>query len=215
MAVRRGKVVGYLLGGPRGDFGPDVAYVGTAGHAATEPEVMRDLYGAVAASWAEAGRVRQVVLVPASDRPLLDTWFRLSFGQQHRDDPGGERLRRHGRAHRARTRVGKRAELRRHEHGLARDELALVPLLASARISAGLRPALPPHSLTARPSRRVGRPDRFTPRAEAARAAPSRLLAGSRSRASLPALRRGRAGRRAPNRSSRLLHPARRPTPRQ
>lgn len=77
------EVVGYLLGKPWDDFGPDVAYVATAGHAASDAEVTRDMYAAVAPAWVDAGRVRHLAFVPASDARLLDAWFRLSFGQQH------------------------------------------------------------------------------------------------------------------------------------
>ncbi|HLY85502.1 MAG TPA: GNAT family N-acetyltransferase [Gaiellaceae bacterium] len=69
---------GYLFGAPgrHGWFS-----VGIAGHAvAGEPEHARDLYAAAAGKWVEAGHSSQMVFVPASDRDLVDAWFRLSFG---------------------------------------------------------------------------------------------------------------------------------------
>jgi ribosomal protein S18 acetylase RimI-like enzyme len=83
-AIRDNRVAGYMLGIPKNEamWGPNV-WVDYAGHAAEEPELVRDLYAAAAAKWHEAGRVRQYVLLPATDRELVDAWFRLSFGAQH------------------------------------------------------------------------------------------------------------------------------------
>jgi GNAT superfamily N-acetyltransferase len=83
-AFRGEQLVGYLVGAPREDpvWGPNV-WVELAGHAVSEPEKVRDLYDLAAARWVEEGRTRHYALVPASDSPLLDAWFRLSFGQQH------------------------------------------------------------------------------------------------------------------------------------
>ncbi len=77
-------VAGYVLGTPKDVkvWGPNV-WVDYAGHAAEEPELVRDLYAVAAARWHEDGRNRQYVLVPATDRELVDAWFRLSFGAQH------------------------------------------------------------------------------------------------------------------------------------
>jgi ribosomal protein S18 acetylase RimI-like enzyme len=84
VAVGEGEVTGYLIGAPgsREWWGPNV-WVGAAGHAAREPEVIRDLYGVAAGSWVEAGNTRHYVLVPASEAGLIDAWWRLSFGHQH------------------------------------------------------------------------------------------------------------------------------------
>lgn len=84
VGLRDGRAVGFLLGAPKGEerWGPNV-WVETAGHAVEEPEELRDLYAAAAARWFEEGRVRQYALAPASDAPLVDAWFRLSFGLQH------------------------------------------------------------------------------------------------------------------------------------
>jgi ribosomal protein S18 acetylase RimI-like enzyme len=83
IAFRDGKAVGYLVGAPGNDevWGPN-EWVEVAGHAVEDAEVVRDLYAAAAARWLEEGRERHYVVVPAADAPLLDAWFRLSFGQQ-------------------------------------------------------------------------------------------------------------------------------------
>ena len=84
VATRDGRVVGYLIGIQKDAvrWGPNV-WVEPAGHAAEEAEDVRDLYGVAAERWVDEGRMRQYVLVPASDGPLLDAWSRLSFGTQH------------------------------------------------------------------------------------------------------------------------------------
>jgi ribosomal protein S18 acetylase RimI-like enzyme len=83
VALRDGTLVGYLVGAPADDaiWGAN-EWVDPAGHAADDPEVMRDLYAAVAAQWVEQGRNRHWTVVPAADPALVDAWFRLSFGQQ-------------------------------------------------------------------------------------------------------------------------------------
>jgi len=83
IAFRGGKPIGYLVGAPGNDevWGPN-EWVEVAGHAVEEPEVVRDLYAALAARWLEEGRDRHYAVVPAADAPLVDAWFRLSFGQQ-------------------------------------------------------------------------------------------------------------------------------------
>jgi ribosomal protein S18 acetylase RimI-like enzyme len=84
VAARGGRVVGYLLGKRRSDdtWGPNM-WVEASGHVVEEAEDVRDLYGAAAQPWVDEGRTRHFVLVPAHDAPLLDAWWRLSFGQQH------------------------------------------------------------------------------------------------------------------------------------
>jgi ribosomal protein S18 acetylase RimI-like enzyme len=81
--MRDGGLAGFLVGSLRDDavWGPN-GWVEHAGHAAVDPEVVRDLYAAVAQGWVDCGRTRHFALVPASDEGLLDAWFRLSFGQQ-------------------------------------------------------------------------------------------------------------------------------------
>src|SRR5215216_4256358 len=83
VAVRDGRVAGYLLGAPREDsiWGPNI-WVEAAGHAVEEAEDARDLYAAAAEYWVEQGRTRHYVLVPA-DEALVDAWFRVGFGGQH------------------------------------------------------------------------------------------------------------------------------------
>jgi GNAT superfamily N-acetyltransferase len=79
VAVADGAVIGYLLGQRREDqIGPHV-WSDIAGHAVRGAELVRDLYGAAAARWVEAGLTRHFVHVPALPE-LVDPWFRLSFG---------------------------------------------------------------------------------------------------------------------------------------
>jgi GNAT superfamily N-acetyltransferase len=84
VALLDGEVVGFLLGAPKTSevWGPNV-WVEAAGQAATEAEMMRDLYAAAAARWVAEGRTAQYVLVPATDHDLVRAWSRLGFGQQH------------------------------------------------------------------------------------------------------------------------------------
>jgi ribosomal protein S18 acetylase RimI-like enzyme len=84
VAFRDGRLVGYLLAAPRGEaevWGENV-WIELGGHAVQEPEDLRDLYAAAAARWVDEGRRRHYALVPASDEALVDSWFRLGFGQQ-------------------------------------------------------------------------------------------------------------------------------------
>ena len=46
---------------------------------------MRDAYAAAADEWFDQGRTRHFAQVPASEPALVDSWFRLSFGQQQAD----------------------------------------------------------------------------------------------------------------------------------
>lgn len=75
---------GFLLGAPREDpvWGPNV-WVELAGHAAREPEAVRDLYALAAQRWVDEQNTRHYAIVPAHDGALVDAWFRLGFGQQH------------------------------------------------------------------------------------------------------------------------------------
>jgi GNAT superfamily N-acetyltransferase len=75
VALRDGALRAYLLGQTTADD----AFVGFAGCAAAEPELLRDLYAALAPSWE---RERHRVYVPATDTALVDVWFRLAFGLQ-------------------------------------------------------------------------------------------------------------------------------------
>jgi ribosomal protein S18 acetylase RimI-like enzyme len=84
VALRGGRLLAYLVGAPGDEaaWGPNV-WVGPAGHASEEAEVVRDLYALAAERWVDAGRTRHYALVPAGDASLLDAWARLCFGQQH------------------------------------------------------------------------------------------------------------------------------------
>jgi GNAT superfamily N-acetyltransferase len=82
-ALAGDEAVGFLIGTPRGvSWGPN-AWVEPAGHAASTPEVVRDLYAAAAAGWVADGRTSHYAMVPATDPALVDAWFRLGFGHQH------------------------------------------------------------------------------------------------------------------------------------
>lgn len=84
VALAGERVVGYLLGAPRGGtlWGPNV-WVEAAGLAVPHAEMARDLYAHAAARWVEEGRTAHYAVLPATDLPLIDAWFRLGFGQQH------------------------------------------------------------------------------------------------------------------------------------
>jgi ribosomal protein S18 acetylase RimI-like enzyme len=83
VGTRDGRVVGYLLGIRKDDkvWGPNV-WVDPAAHAVEQAEDLRDLYAVAAAGWVDEGRTRHYAVAPASDTPLLEAWYRLSFGQQ-------------------------------------------------------------------------------------------------------------------------------------
>ena len=83
VALRDGEVVGYLIGAPRAPLWGPNTWVEGAGHAVTEPEIVRDLYGFAASRWVEDGATSHYAVVPATDAALVDAWFGLGFGQQH------------------------------------------------------------------------------------------------------------------------------------
>jgi GNAT superfamily N-acetyltransferase len=56
--------------------------IGPAAHAASDPETLRDVWAVAAARWVAEGARGHYVVVPATDTPLLDAWFRLGFGAQ-------------------------------------------------------------------------------------------------------------------------------------
>jgi GNAT superfamily N-acetyltransferase len=74
VATRGGTVVAYLIA----EVDEQRAAAGLAGCAASEPEALRDVYAQLSPSWPP----HHQVLVPASDRELIDAWFRLAFGCQ-------------------------------------------------------------------------------------------------------------------------------------
>ncbi len=82
-ARRDGRIVGYLIGAPRDPkvWGENV-WIEPGGHAAEQAEDVRDLYAEAAARWVEEGWTRHHALVPANEPELVDSWFRLGFGQQ-------------------------------------------------------------------------------------------------------------------------------------
>jgi len=77
-----GDVAGFVVGTPRdASWGPNM-WVEPAGHAVTDAELVRDLYAAAAEGWVADGLALHYAMVPASDRALVDAWFRLGFGHQ-------------------------------------------------------------------------------------------------------------------------------------
>lgn len=84
LATRAGAPAGFIVGTSKSDatWGGNV-WIESAGHAATDPAVVRALYAVAAAAWVEAGRTNHHVLVPATDTDLVEAWFGLDFGQQH------------------------------------------------------------------------------------------------------------------------------------
>jgi GNAT superfamily N-acetyltransferase len=83
VALRDGKLVGFLVGAPKPNevWGPNV-WIEAAGHAVTEAETARELYAVAAGRWVEEGRTAHYVIVPATDPDLVRAWFRLGFGHQ-------------------------------------------------------------------------------------------------------------------------------------
>lgn len=77
VATRGGNAVAYLAGAV--DEETRIARWLFAGHAAREPEALRDLFGAQAG---ELGVSRFMLTVPATEPELVDPWFRLAFGCQ-------------------------------------------------------------------------------------------------------------------------------------
>lgn len=78
------SLAGFLIGTAKDPvtWGGNV-WVEAAGHAATDPSVVRELYAAAAAVWVDADRTNHHVLVPATEEGLVEAWFSLDFGQQH------------------------------------------------------------------------------------------------------------------------------------
>lgn len=74
---------GYVLGRPRSTelWGPNI-WVDAAGHAARDPELLRDIWAEAVAGWYARGVRAHYALVPGGDSSLVDAWFRLGFGAQ-------------------------------------------------------------------------------------------------------------------------------------
>jgi GNAT superfamily N-acetyltransferase len=77
VATRGGRAVAYLGGAI--DEEERMFRWQFAGHAAREPEALRDLFAHQAG---ELGVSRFMLTVPATDHDLIDVWFRLAFGCQ-------------------------------------------------------------------------------------------------------------------------------------
>ena len=74
----------YVLGLPAEPelWGPNI-WIEPAGHAAADPEALRDVWAHAAAGWYADGAKAHYVIVPATDEALVGAWFRLGFGGQH------------------------------------------------------------------------------------------------------------------------------------
>ena len=83
VGLRAGKVASFILAevAERAVFGRS-AWVGHAGHATNDDELLRDVYAAAADVWVGAGAERHYVLVPAFPQALAP-WYRLGFGHMH------------------------------------------------------------------------------------------------------------------------------------
>jgi GNAT superfamily N-acetyltransferase len=77
VATRGGQAVAYLGGAV--DSETKIARWLFGGHAAREPEALRDLFAVQAEEFAVS---RFMLTVPANDEALIDVWFRLAFGCQ-------------------------------------------------------------------------------------------------------------------------------------
>jgi GNAT superfamily N-acetyltransferase len=78
-----GRAVAYVVGAPRdAKWGANV-WVEDAGSSGTDAEAIRVAYADAAARWVDAGQTHHYAVIPASDAPSVDAWFRLSFGIQH------------------------------------------------------------------------------------------------------------------------------------
>ena len=91
-AVSEDTLAGFLVGRPHDATWGRNIWVDPAGHAADDPELVRDLYAAAAERWVADGLTSHYAMVPATDADLVDAWFRLGFGHQHvhaiREAPG-------------------------------------------------------------------------------------------------------------------------------
>lgn len=74
VATCGGEALAYLADEPA-----ELTRPSFAGHAARDPEALRDLFAELAR---RSGASRFAVAVPAADPALLDAWFRLAFGCQ-------------------------------------------------------------------------------------------------------------------------------------
>lgn len=86
-ALRDDRLVGFLIGAPEladAVWGRSV-WMRWAGHALSpdaDADLYRDLYAALAPHFMALGCFAHFVELPAADRPILEAWYALSFGQQ-------------------------------------------------------------------------------------------------------------------------------------
>jgi ribosomal protein S18 acetylase RimI-like enzyme len=83
VAVRGGRVEAFAVAqvAERALFGRS-AWIGHAGHAGEDDELLREVYAAASEAWVEDGAERHYVLVPAHARALAP-WYRLGFAHMH------------------------------------------------------------------------------------------------------------------------------------
>src|SRR5438128_331998 len=83
-ALSGGRLRGYLIGEMVLDnlWGRSgwVRFAGCALAPEEDPELVRDLYAALAAKWVQFGCYNHFALVSPSDEALVDRWFALGFG---------------------------------------------------------------------------------------------------------------------------------------
>jgi GNAT superfamily N-acetyltransferase len=72
----------YVLGFSRDDSWGANVWIEAAGHAAGEPERLRDVYTAAATDWVQRGLKAHYAVVPTGDSAVVDAWLRLGFGAQ-------------------------------------------------------------------------------------------------------------------------------------
>lgn len=75
--------VAFVLGAPQEPAWGNHTWVPAAGHAALQPEPLRDVYALAAQRWYDEGRTSHYVLSPTHDVEVLGAWYRLGFGQMH------------------------------------------------------------------------------------------------------------------------------------
>jgi len=73
----------FVLGTRRDSSWGANVWVEDAGSAGSDPDAIRLAYASAAARWADEGRTKHYAVVPATDAPIVEAWFRLSFGLQH------------------------------------------------------------------------------------------------------------------------------------
>ncbi|MBO0780976.1 MAG: GNAT family N-acetyltransferase [Ktedonobacteraceae bacterium] len=86
VALHAENLIGYMIGEPQvTHYRGRTIWIKQPNHAVDaeySPELYRDLYAALSPHWIEQGYFDHCALILATDRPTLDAWFALSFGQE-------------------------------------------------------------------------------------------------------------------------------------